>query len=362
MSGRRPSERAYSALPVLGQRRHELETCVFCPKLCRTSCAVSNAEPRETLTPWGKMSSAYFMARGDVEIDRDFATTAWACTACGACEDFCHHKNPVADTLYEARAALFRAGFAPAAATRIVQEFPRTKAQFAVRMAHLNREHHASPSKARVLLLAGCTHSNPVVEDALMVVRSILGEEVTLSTMCCGEALRAAGDHAAFHAHQEVVRAYVRAFRDVYVLDPRCHMSLRKGDIATTTVTTLLARNLGRLRATNETPPRQHDSCPEERDVRRVLLRMYGAPPREFETRGGAATGGLLQATLPHIAEEIGKTRAEEHLRLGGGVLTTTSGEEATFLRACGIDARDFISLVRSALGPNAEADLERTR
>ena len=69
---RRPSERAYVRLPALAASQHALETCVFCPKLCRTTCAVSNAVPSETLTPWGKMSAAYFMARGDVDLDESF--------------------------------------------------------------------------------------------------------------------------------------------------------------------------------------------------------------------------------------------------------------------------------------------------
>ena len=53
-------------LPMLEDRRGTLEKCVFCPKLCRTACPVSNAIPRETLTPWGKMSMSYFVAQGDV--------------------------------------------------------------------------------------------------------------------------------------------------------------------------------------------------------------------------------------------------------------------------------------------------------
>ena len=59
----RPDDRPLRRLPTLGARKDTLEKCVFCPKLCRSACPVSNAEPRETLTPWGKMSTAYFAAR-----------------------------------------------------------------------------------------------------------------------------------------------------------------------------------------------------------------------------------------------------------------------------------------------------------
>ena len=30
--------------------------CAFCPKMCRSACAVSEAEKRETVTPWAKMA------------------------------------------------------------------------------------------------------------------------------------------------------------------------------------------------------------------------------------------------------------------------------------------------------------------
>ena len=78
-------------LPQLEARRSELEKCVFCPKLCRTTCPVSNEEPRETLTPWGKMSMAYFSANGDVEATASFADPAWACT--GACPSAARTKS-----------------------------------------------------------------------------------------------------------------------------------------------------------------------------------------------------------------------------------------------------------------------------
>lgn len=353
LNGRRPSERAYARLPVMEARRHELETCVYCPKLCRTSCAVSNAEPRETLTPWGKMSSAYFMARGDVEIDAGFAKTAWACTACGACEDFCHHHNPVASTLYEARAALFDKGMAPAEAVRVTSEFTAWNAALARRVSSLNAQFGAPPDHARIILFAGCTHGDKAVEDALFLVGQLLGEPVTLAPTCCGERLRAAGDRKAFASQRAKVDQLLRAYERAFVLDPICHASIQSGGgraLETTTVTSLLARHLDRFRPQSSEPPRQHDVARDESVARRVLLRLFGAKPREFETRGGVATGGLLPVTMPHVAKAIGMERAAEHARLGGGVLCTSSGEEASFLRDLGVDARDFVSIARSAL------------
>ena len=93
-------------LPTLEPRRQALETCVYCPKLCRSACPVSNADPRETIIPWGKMSTAYFAARGDVPTTPSFAAPAWACTGCRACAHACDHENDVAGTLLVARDAV----------------------------------------------------------------------------------------------------------------------------------------------------------------------------------------------------------------------------------------------------------------
>ena len=60
-------------LPLLEPHRSALEKCVYCPKLSRAACPVSNVEASETVTPWGKMSMAFFAARGDVPIDVEHA-------------------------------------------------------------------------------------------------------------------------------------------------------------------------------------------------------------------------------------------------------------------------------------------------
>src|SRR5580693_150309 len=125
----RPGQRPMRVLPVLEPRRDALEKCVFCPKLCRSACPVSNAEPRETITPWGKMSIAWMAAHGDVPIDASHAAPAWACTGCFACREACDHRNVVADVLLDARAALTAAGEAPVGARRIVDRFGRHEAK-----------------------------------------------------------------------------------------------------------------------------------------------------------------------------------------------------------------------------------------
>src|ERR1700691_5611718 len=125
----RPGLRPMRALPTLEPRRSSLEKCVFCPKLCRSACPVSNGEPRETITPWGKMSLAWMAAHGDVPIDRSHAAPAWACTGCFACREACDHRNVVADVLLDVRDELTKTGNAPEGARRVIAGVARHDAR-----------------------------------------------------------------------------------------------------------------------------------------------------------------------------------------------------------------------------------------
>src|SRR6267378_3727094 len=119
----RPDDRPLKRLPQLAERKATFERCVFCPKLCRSACPVSNADQRETVTPWGKMSMSYFVANESVALAESYAAPAWACTGCFGCREHCDHKNDVTGTLFDARSALVESGVAPAAATRVIEEF-----------------------------------------------------------------------------------------------------------------------------------------------------------------------------------------------------------------------------------------------
>ena len=100
-------------LTMLDERRAALETCGYCPKLCRGACPVSETEASEALIPWGKMSMTWYAARGDLAPDKDVAALPWACTGCFGCRDRCEHQNPVAETLRAARAEYRKLGLAP---------------------------------------------------------------------------------------------------------------------------------------------------------------------------------------------------------------------------------------------------------
>lgn len=352
-------------------RRKALETCVYCPKLCRSACPVSNAEPRETLTPWGKMSTAYFASNGDVSVDPSFAAPAWACTGCRACREACDHKNDVAGTLYAARSAFVAENVAPAAAMRVLEGWDEHRRQTRASVDALARPSNASAKHA---FLAGCTYTRKLAaesRDALRVVRALHGEP-RLVDECCGLPLLLAGDAERFRAH---ARSFAERFDGdaITVLDPGCAMTLRvhyaeHGVALSAKVGVLVEELAARVTELDAGaggdpelgPVRYHDPCQLGRGLgiydapRAVLTRVLGAPPLEFHGHGPRAAcsggGGLLPLTLPDVAHEIARRRLDEHTDAGGGTLVTACAASVLSFRKQGARTMDLMSLAARAL------------
>jgi Fe-S oxidoreductase len=359
-------------LPLLEQRRAELELCVYCPKLCRAACPVSNAEPREVLIPWGKMSTAYFMARGMAPADAPHAATAWACTGCGACsERRCDHRNDVAGTLLDARAWHASEGRAPTAARRASERFARHDRRAREAAGRLGAKLGAGQSGRA--FLAGCVYARAlpgVALDAARVAQAFAGPVRPVGA-CCGRPLLEAGDRPGF---LEAARAFVREAggpsAEVLVLDPGCARTLieeyPRADAALAPRVTLLvdvvAAELGRLRPLEAAPPsvRYHDPCHLGRGLgrydapRALIARLTGAAPAELpDARRASACsggGGLLPATMPEVSARIARARADEHRAAGGGALVTACASSTLSLRRAGAGAIDLFELVARGL------------
>jgi Fe-S oxidoreductase len=342
---------------------------VYCPKLSRATCPVSNVEHSETVTPWGKMSMAYFAARGDVPVDAEHAAPAWACTGCYACRERCDHGNDVAAALGAARASAFTLGAAPKAAKEIAARFQARSAEVAHVVADLQRD--PAPASAPALLL-GCgyvRHAPDVAKDAIGAVVALLGREVRLVRACCGLPLLHAGDREGFLRAGNALLYEVGNARLV-VVDPGCARALEveysRAGLARPAVelfVDLVAQRRERL-APLAAPPtfRWHDPCQLGRGLgrfdepRAILQRISGRAPLEFqrshrqaECSGG---GGLLPATRPESALAMAAARVGEHRALGGGVLVTGCAHSLHRFRRAGEPAEDVASLVARALAP----------
>ena len=217
----RPGLRAMRTLPMLEPRRAALEKCVVCPKLCRSACPVSNAEPRETITPWGKMSVAWMAAHGDVSLDRSHAAPAWACTGCFACRESCDHQNVVADVLLDARDALGREGIAPDGATRVLASFAQHERTTREKSRALAAHPRVKPD-AKDAVLIGCgyvRHTPDEARSAIDAAAALCGKRVALVEGCCGLPLRLAGSGDGFARHARALALSLVGRARVIVVD-----------------------------------------------------------------------------------------------------------------------------------------------
>jgi len=398
----RPGQRPMRVLPVLEARREALEKCVFCPKLCRSACPVSNAEPRETITPWGKMSVAWMAAHGDVPVDRSHAAPAWACTGCMACRESCDHRNPVTDVLFESRDALAQFGVAPPGARRAIARFSNHNER--TRRAARALISRAAPGTAAppgtdtgVALLVGCGYLRAApaeAADALAAASALAGGSVTLVERCCGLPLLLAGDVHGFANQAHLVARSLASHARVLVVDAGCAQALAQRYAAAgvdvrprvETLVEAAANALDRLGPVGEGAHdaervRWHDPCQLGRGLgvyeapRLVLTRALGRAPDELDERRErsicSGAGGLLPSTMPEVARGVADARLDAHDRAGGGRIVTACASSLIALRRAARRARrvtgshvavdDLVTWIARALVPACGARSPRS-
>ncbi|MEJ7729357.1 MAG: (Fe-S)-binding protein [Polyangiaceae bacterium] len=384
-------------LPLLEPHDATLQKCVYCPKLSRAACPVSNVEASETVTPWGKMSLAWFASRGDVPVDVEHAAPAWACSGCYGCRERCDHKNEVSTVLHDARAEMFQRGAAPegaravASATRVGER----AADIAARAQALAAERPA-PRTGGAALLVGCGYlrrAPEVARDIVALAEGLLGEVPRLVTGCCGLPQYGAGDRPGFEATARALLAELGGATRVLVADPGCARALlvdyprvgvlpavaegggRQGAIgmaasggapASTPRPELLldlCASSSKIGASPRAPQgtvRWHDPCQLGRGLgrfdepRALLRRILGRPPEEFLYQRELATcsgaGAILPATRPETSRGIADARIAEHRERGGGTLVTACASSLHRFRSRGEEAVDLHTLLAESL------------
>ncbi len=356
-------------LPMLAERRRALETCSYCPKLCRAACPVSNATAKETHIPWGKMSLAWFASRGDVPVEPAYAQPAWACTGCMACRESCDHRNPVADTLADARADFMGAGVAPPSATAVTRRHPERIMKLAAAIERLRASAGVS-ADATTAVLMGCGYALDAEEegrDALAVLTRLLGK-VSLVDGCCGAPLLHAGDRAGFLSARRRIEDQVGS-AELVCVDPGCAVVFEPKPPPESARPRVMVQivadaldQLGRVDL-GDAPVRWQDPCQLGRGLgvyqepRRVLAHVLGREPDEFartrEQAVCAGSGGLLPVTMPAASRSIAQARLGEHDRLGGGSVVTGCASSLRRLRSVGARVMDIGTIIRRALEAN---------
>lgn len=356
-------------LPQLAQHVDALQTCVYCPKLCRAACPVSNATASETLTPWGKMSLGYFVHRADIPRDESHALPAWACSTCNACRERCEHDNAVATVLSAARRELCSAGVEPAGARAVIDGWLDHQAALRGKLDELEARRNGSAPTA---LLVGCSYVRlcpDVARAVLAVTAHLVKSPLRVVRSCCGLPLLLAGDGPGFVRAAHALADELTGASRVIVADPGCARTLLEQypplGLAIGSVEPLvdvIRSGLGRVpaRRLQDERLRYHDPCQLGRGLgryeepRAILQHLTGRAPLEFvrtraesECSGG---GGLLPLTFPEASQAIADARIAEHREAGGGRLVTACGGALHRFRSRGEDAVDLVSLVAQAL------------
>ncbi len=303
---------------------------------------MSNAEPRETLIPWGKMSTAYFAARGDVPLAESFAAPAWACTGCYACREACDHRNDVAGTLLDARDAFVQAGLGPPAAHRVLKSYGSFGSERSTAKPH------------ETALLVGCVYDRKlpeVAQSAVSVTRKLVAD-LPVERACCGLPLRLAGDAKRFEEHAKQF-----AGRDLVAVDPGCAIALRAAGARVRLLVEIAAERVADLReGDGERAVRWHDPCQLGRGLgiydapRTVLTRVLGRAPNEFAMRRDRAecsgAGGLLPLTMPDTSDAIARKRIDS---ASGDEIVTACASSLLRFRKSGARASDLVTWIDAA-------------
>ena len=367
---------AKEAAPHLDEHSERYELCAYCPKMCRFSCPVAEADARETFTPWGKMSAPFLAQRGGIPLATAFES-AWACTGCGHCTDYCAHANDVPLALAGVRAAGVAAGVPSPVTDEVVRAFQKS-GNLAGRASPLASMVPAAlrDDRGGVVFLPGCTaaHDEPgMVRSAISVIERVGATGITVPTdgTCCGAALWWAGRPDAFDEHADkVVDAFGRR-RTLVVADAGCAWALKnlypeRGHKLRAQVLHVSEWLAGffreRVLKTHEKVKGRflyHDPCFLARrlevldEPRAVLSAVLQDGAGEFSWNHRDAVccggGGLLPRALPATASRMADRRIAE-AKAADATVVTSCATCLHHLRENGANAVDMLTLVAKAL------------
>jgi Fe-S oxidoreductase len=361
----------------LDAEAHWLDTCTYCPKLCRQACPVSNALPREALIPQQKMESANLLRRGHLPWHLDYTEVLYGCTGCGACTAVCAHRNQPGRVLPLARGAAEERRAGHPALERQEERFRARGARLSRRLRELTSPERRA-DEARVALHPGCDMLEWAPED-LEATLDLLGRiadyvrVVDTEEPCGGYPLWAAGRMEAFRYHArrfaESLRKHTRVvstcpacvwlLREVY---PREGVEIRAEALHVVEFLESCASELPEAAAEARAPALYHDPCHLGRlrgvyeGPRRLLARVaevreFSRAREEAECSGG---GGLLPKTMPAVALDMARRRLREARETQTmRVVTACPTCKRQLLRAAdGIEIMDLATLLARSAGP----------
>jgi len=366
---------AEDAREHLAPHEHAFELCAFCPKMCRFACPVAEADSREAFTPWAKMSASFLAIKDGAPLATAFET-AWACTACGHCTDYCAHGNVVGVALADVRAAGVAAGLPSPVTDSIVAAYRKNGTPG-------GKDHGARKEKIPVdlrddgsspaLFLAGCSGHDAAVTPAVRILEKLGGRGVTLSTdgACCGSSLLFAGRPDLFEEHARAFAAKMAKRKVLILADAGCAWTMRtlyrehgirlKPEVLHVSewLASFFRERVLKAKHRVKGEFYYHDPCSLARHLgivdepRAVLSAVLADPVREFawNRRDARCCGGgaLLPQSMPDTSARMAEDRVGEARAAGAAIVTACASCEKT-LGGHGVKVLDLLSLVADAI------------
>jgi Fe-S oxidoreductase len=345
-----------------------LSYCTYCPKLCRHTCPVSNAEARETFVPQTKMATMRRLRLADGQKSVADTEPLYACTGCGACGEACRHHIAVGPALFRGREEAERDGRGHPALAGFAARFDAHSRAAAEELRALVPQARR-PAEAQVAFLPGC--EEPKLAARMLELCERVGAEYVAVAdgphACGGYPLLAAGHFDAFRLHAEKFARSLAGYARVVVHCPACAWSMRTqyrefGVELTCAVehsSEFLQGFAERLPIARKSEAAfYHDPCYLGRHLglydppRRLLskavegLREFSRARAEAECSGG---GGLLPVTMPNTADAISEHRLEEVKEAGLDRVITACATCKRRLGRSGVNAIDLIELLADA-------------
>jgi Fe-S oxidoreductase len=349
-----------------------LSYCTYCPKLCRHTCPVSNAEARETLTPQTKMAilRQLRVAEPQARIEHTFERTEpiYGCTGCGACTDFCLHGVETGAALFRGREEAERDGRGHPALANFTARWDAhsKKAQAQIRASVTPSRR---PLEAQVAFLPGC--EAPELAARMVELCDRVGAEYVAVAdgehSCGGYPLLAAGQFDTFRIHAERMARALVGYARVVVHCPGCAWAMRTqyrnfGVPLAAVVehtTEFLEGFAERLPVKAQKKSAfYHDPCylgrhlgvydPPRRLAGKAVaeLREFSRARHEAECSGG---GGLLPETMPSTADAIAEHRLVEVREAGVKEVVTSCATCRRRLSRGDVKAVDLVELLADA-------------
>jgi Fe-S oxidoreductase len=366
-----------------GQHK-DVEFCTVCPKLCRFACPVGNAECRETVTPWAKMTMLNLVESGARAADSDNCSLFYKCLGCLLCRSHCAHEIAVPHSLFASRALAVEKDAAPPEVRVLARTFeisgnPAGKTpQDAIR-GLLPPEHFEKGVAA--VFFGGCVHTlkSPTVITKFFAAAEKLGVDYLgawdgggYAPYCCGLPLFSGGFVREFRAHAAKVAAALSAYNLVVTPCPACAYALRalypeQGIDVRPSVQHAAEFLLPLLNAAPAGIKKTkrlfafHDPCYLGRylgvyDEPRRVLYYCGAEVAEFQWNRDKAyccgAGGNLPLTSPETARAITGERRAQFQKTGAEAMATACPSCEAMLRREGseVDVVDIVDVVYDAL------------